>query len=288
MTSQGNQPAASHSALCLGGLVDFDSAAEVFAALAVKAGAIVMAVFAADQIASRLKSDNSPVSEADERAEAFLLERLTRLAPKLPVVAEEAAARGELPAQGDAYVLIDPLDGTKEFIAHGKEFTVNIALVVHKIARAGAIFAPALGRLWFAGGEAFAVAVQPGATLPPRANWRKLHTRRRPAEGLVALVSRSHLDDATRAFLARNDIRESRDAASSLKFCRLAEGEADVYPRFGPTMEWDIAAGDAILRAAGGIVLTPGSEPFVYGKAIARYRNGPFVAWGERPGATLC
>lgn len=287
MTSQGNQAAASHSALCLGGLADFDSAAEVFAALAVEAGAIVMGIFAADQIASRSKDDNSPVSAADERAEAFLLERLERLAPKLPVVAEEAAARGESPAHGDAYLLVDPLDGTKEFIAHGKEFTVNIALVVHKIPRAGAIFAPALGRLWFAGGEAFAVSVQPGATLPPRAKWQKLHTRRRPAQGMAALVSRSHLDDATRAFLSCNDVRESRDVGSSLKFCRLAEGEADVYPRFGPTMEWDIAAGDAILRAAGGIVLTPAGEPFVYGKAKARYRNGPFVAWAERPGATL-
>lgn len=286
MISTGSRPPP-RSAIRLGSLADFDRAAEFFAALAVEAGAIVMEIFAADRIESRSKIDGSPATEADERAEAFLADRLTRSAPEFPIVAEEAAARGAPPAGGRAFLLVDPLDGTKEFIGHGKEFTINVGLVVNGIPRAGAIFAPALGQLWFGGGRAFAVSVEPGTGLPPRARWRKLHTRRRPAQGMAALVSRSHLDDETGAFLARNDIRETRDAASSLKFCRLAEGEADVYPRFGPTMEWDTAAGDAILRAAGGIVLTPGGEPFVYGKAEAGYRNGPFIAWGERPHATL-
>lgn len=267
--------------------VDFDAAARCFAALAVEAGAIAMQGFSAEKIGSRLKSDRSPVCEADERIEAFLLDRLARCAPELPVIAEEAAARGELPRRADAFLLVDPLDGTKEFIAHGKEFTVNVALVVDGLPRAGAIFAPALGELWFGGAHAYAARVEPGAVLPPREEWRKLQTRRRPAHGMVALVSRSHQDDETRAFLAERDISGIRDAGSSIKFCRVAEGEADVYPRFGPTMEWDTAAGDAILRAAGGIVLGPSNEPFVYGKADARYRNGPFIAWGEHPIATL-
>ncbi len=267
---------------------DFDHMAQAFACLAVRGGAIAMEVFSAGRIDARLKSDASPVCEADERVEAFLLGALAELAPGLPIVAEEAAAGGARVPRADAFLLVDPLDGTREFIAHGGEFTVNIALIVDGAPRAGAIFAPAFGRLWFGGARAFAVSVAPGATaLPPREDWRPLRTRRPPAQGLTALVSRSHQDDETRAFLATLPIGEIREAASSIKFCRLAEGEADVYPRFGPTMEWDIAAGDAILRAAGGIVADPSNRPFVYGKAEAGYRNGPFIAWGEPPAATL-
>lgn len=270
------------------GTADYDHMARAFAGLVVRAGAIAMEVFSAERIDARLKSDASPVCEADERVEAFLLGALADLAPGLPIVAEEAAAGGARFPRADAFLLVDPLDGTREFIAHGGEFTVNVALIVDGAPRAGAIFAPALGRLWFGGASAFAVRVEPGATaLPPREEWRPLRTRRVPEQGPTALVSRSHQDDETRAFLAKLCIKDIREAASSIKFCRLAEGEGDVYPRFGPTMEWDIAAGDAILRAAGGIVVDPSNRPFVYGKADAGYRNGPFIAWGDPRAATL-
>jgi 3'(2'), 5'-bisphosphate nucleotidase len=266
--------------------VDLDLAAQAFAGLAVRAGALVMEIFRGERIETKLKSDRSPVSEADERSEAFLLSELAQCAPQLPVIAEESAARGKLPSHRGAFLLVDPLDGTREFISRGREFTVNIALVVDGAPRAGAIYAPALETLWFGAARAYATRVEPGAPLPARAQWRELHTRKPSSEGLVALVSRSHLDDETRAFLARRDIAESRDVGSSLKFCQLAEGCADVYPRFGPTMEWDVAAGDAILRAAGGAVLTPANEPLVYGKAASGYLNGPFIAWGDPSLAT--
>lgn len=266
---------------------DFDKMARAFAELVFRAGAIAMEVFSGERIDSRLKDDASPVSEADERIETFLLAELAMLAPALPVVAEEAAAAGASFARAETFLLVDPLDGTREFIARGAEFTINIGLVVEGAPRAGAIFAPALGRLWFGGASAFAVDIQPGASgFPPAAQWRPLRTRHRGEEGLIALISRSHLKDES-AFLAGLHIKETRKAASSLKFCRVAEGEADVYPRFGPTMEWDTAAGDAILRAAGGIVVDPTNAPLVYGKAEAGYRNGPFIAWGDPQNATL-
>lgn len=265
---------------------DFDQIAQALGVIAVEAGAIVMDIFAASRIETALKNDSSPVCEADLRAEALLLDRLAQLAPGLPIVAEESASLGRLPEQGAAFLLVDPLDGTREFVAHGREFTINVALVVDGVARAGAVYAPALGQLWLGGKKAFAMRVAPGAPLPPRDQWRELHSRKPAPAGLVALASRSHLDDETRAFLARRDICETRDEASSLKFCQIAEGSADVYPRFSPTMEWDTAAGDAILRAAGGVVLTAKNQAFIYGKAAEGYRNGAFVAWGDPERAT--
>jgi 3'(2'), 5'-bisphosphate nucleotidase len=268
-------------------LHDHDALSELFAELCVAAGAIIMKVFSAENIGARIKSDNSPVSDADEQAEAFLLTELSRRLPHLPLIAEESSSRGETPAQKGAFLLIDPLDGTREFIARRPEFTVNIGLIESETPRAGAVYAPALGELWFAGGKAFFARVAPGGPLPARESWLPLHTRRRPADGATALVSRSHLDAETEAFLAKQNIKETKDAGSSLKFCRLAQGVADIYPRFGPTMEWDTAAGDAVLRAAGGVVVTPAGGPFLYGKAAQNYRNGPFVAFGDPAAATL-
>ncbi len=265
---------------------DFDRVAEAFAAIAVEAGAIVMDVFAAANIETRLKGDRSPVCKADERAEVLILDRLARLAPELPVIAEERAAAGALPPHGEAFLLVDPLDGTCEFINHGREFTVNIALVVDGAPRAGAIYAPALGRLWFGGVRAFVTQAEPSAPLPNPEQWRQLHSRKPAPCALVALVSRTHLDKETRAYLTREDICESRQEASALKFCRLAEGGADLYPRFSPTMEWDTAAGDAILRAAGGAILTPAGDVFMYGKTADNYLNGSFIAWGDPNRAT--
>jgi 3'(2'), 5'-bisphosphate nucleotidase len=257
-----------------------DLIAEFFAEIALSAGPIVMAEYG-EGCQARAKADSSPVTIADERAEALILDALRSRAEPIAIVAEESAARGERPAIGNAFVLVDPLDGTREFLSRNGEFTINIALARNRAVVAGAVYAPALGRLWLAGEGAFVCAAPLGAALPPPSERRRLKTRRGPPSGLVALASRSHCDAATEAFLAKLPIADRRSAGSSLKFCVLAEGEGDVYPRFGTTMEWDTAAGEAVLRAAGGTVLAADGGPFAYGKAEAGFRNGPFIAWGD-------
>ncbi|WP_372622110.1 3'(2'),5'-bisphosphate nucleotidase CysQ [Falsiroseomonas sp.] len=226
------------------------------------------------------KADGSPLTEADLAAEAVIAAGLAAAAPTIPVVSEEDAAR-VAPPEGATFLLVDPLDGTREFLGPTGEFTVNIALIEAGRPVCGVVYAPALGRIWQgaaglgaqagdlpAGGDAGAIA------------WRPVRARPRPAEALVAVASRSHLDPQTEAFLAALPVGERRSIGSSLKFCLVAEGEADVYPRLAPTMEWDTAAGQAVLEAAGGRVTTPEGAPFRYGKAGAGFRNGPFVAWG--------
>jgi 3'(2'), 5'-bisphosphate nucleotidase len=252
-----------------------DRMAEILASLVLGAGPAVMEAYTSGcQIWA--KSDQSPCSEADERAETILLEGIARNFPGIPVIAEEAVSRGDIPAVGDHFLLVDPLDGTREFIARNDEFTINIALIVAAEPVAGAVYAPALKKLWFAGTNAFASA---GGRLPPRAERRRIETRKAPSSGLVALASRSHGDPRTDAFLATLPVHARVVAGSSMKFCVLAEGGADVYARFSPTMEWDTAAGDAILRAAGGRMCGWNGGLFRYGKP--RFRNGGFVAWGD-------
>jgi 3'(2'), 5'-bisphosphate nucleotidase len=268
--------------------LEFDRLAQAFADLVTRAGAIAMEILAAPDIAARLKTDSSPVCAADEKIEAMLLAELAAIAPGVPIVAEEAAARGATPCPADVFLLVDPLDGTREFLARRREFTVNIGLIVAGAPRAGAVFAPALGELWFAGAAAFGAKAAPGASAPPPGDWRRLEVRTIPPQGPTALVSRSHLDPETRNFLHARGVTDIREAGSSVKFCRLAEGAADLYPRFGPTMEWDTAAGDAVLRAAGGAVLDPTGRPLRYGKAEDGYRNGPFVAVGDPAAARFC
>lgn len=206
---------------------------------------------------------------------------LERELPGVPSIGEEAAARGDTPTHSDAFLLIDPIDGTREFIGRSPEFTVNLALIDKRQPVAGAIYAPAGARVWFAGAQGFTAKAAAGGLLPASQDWSALGVRSRPPGGLTALLSKSHLDEKTVALLNSLPIRERRPMGSSLKFCVIAQGRADIYPRFGRTMEWDTAAGDAILRAAGGAVLTPAGEPLDYGKAEEFYRNGPFVAWGD-------
>jgi 3'(2'), 5'-bisphosphate nucleotidase len=260
--------------------IDCDAIADIFAEIALEAAVAVMAVYAGDSRARR-KLDGSPVTDADEAAEAVILNRLAMRLPYLPVLAEETAARGETMVAGKAFILVDPVDGTREFLSHNGEFTVNIGLIVDSAPRAGVVYAPAFGQLWIGGATASTCEVAPGAALPPPAKRRVIHARPAPEQGLTALVSRSHADPATEAFLAKLPVKERRQAGSALKFGLVAEGEADVYPRFGQTMEWDTAAGDAVLRAAGGVVLDRGERPLRYGKTDAQFRNGPFVAWGD-------
>jgi len=265
---------------------DADAVAEIFAEIALDAGVAVMEAYAGDSRARR-KTDGSPVSDADEAAEAIILERLAACLPDLPVLAEEAASRGGTRVTGPAFILVDPVDGTREFLSRNREFTINIAFISDGLPCAGVVFAPALEKLWLGGSGASACDAAPGESLPPAARRRVIIARPAPKKGLTALVSRSHTDPATEAFLAELPIKERREAGSSLKFCAIAEGKADVYPRFGPTMEWDTAAGDAVLRAAGGVVVDAHGRPLRYGKSEAHFGNGPFVAWGDPKAAAV-
>jgi len=234
-----------------------------------QAGETIMEIHARGVVA-REKPDGSPVSEADEAAEAILLAALADLAPDIPVISEENAASHAVAAP-EQFFLVDPVDGTREFLRPDGNgaFTVNIGLVQNGAPVMGLVLAPALDR-------AFRGVVGIGAVEVAGGVSRALQVRPVPATGPVAVASRSHRDDETNAWLAANGITETRAAGSSVKFGLLAAGEADVYPRFGPTMEWDTAAGEAVLCAAGGKVLTPDGEPFVYGKPA--YRNGAFIA----------
>jgi 3'(2'),5'-bisphosphate nucleotidase len=264
---------------------DLSAIAEIFAELAVQAGAAVMRIYACNPNA-RSKKDHSPVCDADLAAEHLLLEGLRARLPSIPVISEEAASRGEIPAIGETFILVDPLDGTREFLSANGEFTVNIALIERGIPVVGAVYAPAVARLWLgAGADAWCCDVAPGATLPPVAERTAMHGRI-PSGQLVALVSRSHQDPTTEEFLARMTVGGRKMAGSSLKFCLLAQGDADIYPRCSPTMQWDVAAGDAVLRAAGGLVVDAFGRPFRYGPGADGYRNGPFVAWSHAPSAT--
>jgi len=257
--------------------------AQFLASAALAAGPAVMAVYERG-FEVFAKDDGSPVTLADRRAEAVICALLSRAAPTTPIVAEESVSEGGRPAVDQRFLLVDPLDGTKEFIARNGEFTINVALIDRGTPIAGAVYAPALGRLWFAGDSAFVCAAPVGCGLPAEAEWMPIHVRNAPA-AMVAVASRSHADTETKAFLQRLPIAERRSRGSSLKFCLVAEGEADVYPRFGPTMEWDTAAGDAVLRAAGGVVLDPSGRPLAYGKQERDFKNGSFIAWGDAKAA---
>ena len=257
-----------------------DRLAETFAAIALEAGRAILDIYATGPRV-RLKADRSPVSDADEKAEAIIRCALENLCPGLPIVAEEAVSRGEIPEIGQEFILVDPLDGTREFIDRNGEFTVNIALVRDGSPCCGAVYAPALARLWVGGTTARTVEAKSGNMLPAADLWRPIKVRAAPSQGLTALVSRSHCDAETEAWLAKLPVTARRDAGSSLKFCVLAEGAADVYPRFGPTMEWDTAAGHAVLQAAGGTVATAEGACLRYGKLEHGFKNPGFIACGD-------
>lgn len=231
----------------------------------------------------RRKNNSSPVTDADEESEALILATLARLAPGVPVVAEEAVAAGRVPEAGAHFFLVDPLDGTREFIAGRPDFTVNIALVEESRPVLGVIYAPARSMLYF-GGEgrgAFALEAKADAGAFAADAARPIHARAAPEHGLAAVASRSHRRPETDAFLKTLTVANTLSIGSSLKFCLLAEGSADIYPRHGPTMEWDTAAGDAILRAAGGSVRRLDGRPLIYGKVKDGFRNPHFIARGR-------
>lgn len=230
-----------------------------------------MQVYEEDHAAS-LKHDGSPVTKADRGAEAIILRDLERIEPDIHVVSEENA-ESHYSTAPDRFFLVDPLDGTKEFLKKDGRgcFTVNIALIDQGIPVLGIVYAPALDRM-FTGGKGL------GAAETCNGSRKEIRIRPCPRSGPVAVASSSHRDEETDSWLEDNLIGQTKSIGSSLKFCLLASGEVDVYPRFGCTMEWDTAAGDAVLRAAGGTVTTPDNRPFLYGKS--HYRNGPFIACG--------
>jgi 3'(2'), 5'-bisphosphate nucleotidase len=221
-----------------------------------------------------LKADGSPSSAADLEAEALILQALTARYPGIPIIAEESV-RDQ--ATGDLFFLVDPLDGTRDFLAGTPDYTVNIALVAHGRPVAAALAAPALGRVWFSARDAHEAPITEDRPGPGRL----VRTRPAPEAGLLALGSRRHGDLETEACLAALPVMETRRAGSALKFGLIASGEADIYVRCGPTMEWDTAAGDAIVTAAGGCVVVPGGGPILYGRITDGYRNGPFAALAD-------
>ena len=215
------------------------------------------------------KRDASPVTEADRAAELIILAALARTAPGVPVIAEEEVAAGRIPAHGDTYFLVDPLDGTKEFVRGGSDYTVNIGLIEGGVPTLGAVFAPATGRLH--GG-----LVGRGAWFDEGGGQTEIRTRPR-GENLTAVASKSHLNQATIDYLQQAAGGCGYVAiGSSLKFCIVAEGKADIYPRVSPTSEWDTAAGHAVLLAAGGLVDGPYGSALTYGKRA--FLNRAFVA----------
>jgi len=252
---------------------------DAIAEIAVGAGAVIMPHYGEGRAAT--KSDGSPVTLADGQAEDFIHERLSRLLSGVPIVAEEACAAKQVPDIADVFVLVDPLDGTKEFLKRNGEFTVNIALIENRTPVAGVIYAPSLGKLWLAGAKAEAADIACGARIVTAAGRRDIHTRKRPKAGLVAMASRSHMNPETEKMLDRFDIIERRQAGSSMKFCLIAEGLADIYVRHGTTMEWDTAAGHAVLAAAGGALTDVEGRPFIYGKRAEEFYNCGFVAVGD-------
>ncbi|MFV0243819.1 MAG: 3'(2'),5'-bisphosphate nucleotidase CysQ [Qingshengfaniella sp.] len=262
--------------------MDFAKLETVMRRLALEAGDVIMKIYEAEDFEIRSKSDASPVTEADEAADALIAAGLAEAFPDTLIVTEEQA--GSHTQQADSFLIVDPLDGTKEFIKRRGEFTVNIAYVEGGVPLRGVVYAPARGRLFYTDAAGHTVeeagpfdAQARGATVPVRVG--------RPDNGaLMVVASKSHRDAATDAYIAKYAVRDMTSAGSSLKLCLVASGEADLYPRLGRTMEWDTAAGQAVLLGAGGrMVRFDDHTPLTYGKP--GYENPFFIA--HAPGVTL-
>jgi len=253
----------------------------VFRTLALEAGAAIMEVYGRPEFEARVKSDDSPVTEADEAADALISAGLARAFPDILVVTEEQSATHGQTAE--RFIIVDPLDGTKEFLKRRGDFTVNIALVENGVPRRGVVYAPAKERMFYTRADGQAVeeagpfGPQPGAQTP-------INVSQPDNEALMVVASKSHRDAATDDYIARYDVRDMTSAGSSLKFCLVATGEADFYPRLGRTMEWDTAAGHAVVLGAGGKVLRfDDHAPLTYGKP--GYENPFFLVMA--PGVAL-
>lgn len=239
------------------------------------AGDAIMTVFKRTYVERQYKGDASPVTEADEAAEAIILKALQIHFRRTMVVAEELASKEGLPHTGtDEFFLVDPLDGTKEFLNKRDAFTVNIALIQEAQPVLGVVYAPARDVLYYGtGNQAFKIEGRGSAPVA-------ISARKADPENLAIVASFSHRDAATEAYLAQYPGAEHVSVGSSLKFCLVAEGAADLYPRLGPTMEWDTGAGHAVLKAAGGTVIDEAGKHLMYGKP--GFKNGRFIARGDQ------
>ncbi len=262
--------------------LDFERLTHVMRYLALEAGERIMQIYDAPDFEVRSKRDSSPVTDADEAADAVISEGLAEAFPAMPIVTEEQADTHS--QEVTTFLIVDPLDGTKEFVQRRGDFTVNIAYVENGIPLRGVVYAPAKGRLFYTLADGTAVEEkgpfrkdQPGERLP-------IAVSMPDNRALMVVASKSHRDQATDDYIAQYNVRDLTSAGSSLKFCLVATGEADLYPRLGRTMEWDTAAGDAILRRAGGIMVRHDNHgPFLYGKP--GFENPFFIAYS--PGVLL-
>jgi 3'(2'), 5'-bisphosphate nucleotidase len=250
-----------------------DALAMKLASVAIEAGRLLRGLERAIT-GRRMKQDGTLTTDADLASERLIISRIRQDWADVPVVAEETA-NAESPS--DTFFLVDPLDGTGDFVHGTGEYSVNIALVRDGRPVAAVVSAPAMGRIWIAGETAREGSLSDGGDIV----WRDARTRPAPERDLIALVSRRHGDEATEVCLSSLSIGTRRTASSALKFCLIASGEADVYVRCGPTMEWDTAAGDHILWRAGGCVVDSRGEALRYGREDRGYRNGPFAALGD-------
>ena len=261
--------------------MDYDKIVTTMRKLAIRGAAEIMEVYGKPDFDVRAKSDDSPVTEADERADAVISAGLRQAFPDITLVTEEQADSHDLAS--DVFLIVDPLDGTKEFVQRRGDFTVNIALVEHGVPTRGVVFAPARNRMFWtdAAGQSVEETGEFEEDVVGPTSAMSVST---PGNKLTVVASKSHRDQATDDYIAQYPVKDFQSAGSSLKFCLVAAGEADIYPRLGRTMEWDTAAGDAVLRGAGGrMVDFAEHQPFQYGKP--GYENSFFIAYA--PGVTL-
>ncbi|MGE4373207.1 MAG: 3'(2'),5'-bisphosphate nucleotidase CysQ [Xanthobacter sp.] len=254
------------------------------AEIALQAGVVIRRI-EADGITALQKNDRSPVTEADRAAEKLICTALAKLLPGVPVVAEEAMAENgaqSLSALGERFVLVDPLDGTKEFISGNGEYTVNIAVIEKGVPVLGVVYAPARSLL-FAGrpGAAFRAIRAPGDVVAME-SWEAISCREVPQGPITVAASRSHGDPKTDALISQYEVAERIPAGSALKFGLVAEGRVDLYPRLGTVMEWDSAAGHALVSAAGGSITRPDGSALTYGHPENDFKVHGFIAWGKR------
>ena len=261
--------------------VNYDLISTTFRRLAVNAAAEIMDVYGKDDFGIRSKDDSSPVTEADERADAVISRGIQEMFPDIPLITEEQVTSHNISAT--TFIIVDPLDGTKEFINRRGDFTVNIALVEHGLPTRGVVFAPARNRMFWTDPSGQSVE-ETGEFAPERVGKINSISVSTPGDALTVVASKSHRDQATDDYIRRYNVAAFQSAGSSLKFCLVATGEADLYPRLGRTMEWDTAAGHAVLNGAGGTVIRfDDHSPLTYGKAD--YANPFFIA--HSPGVEL-
>lgn len=262
--------------------MDYEKLVSVMRRLSLEAGTRIMEIYERGDLSIETKSDDSPVTAADKAADAIIAAGLRAAFPDVMLVTEEQAATHT--SQGDTFLIVDPLDGTKEFIHRRGDFTVNIALVENGAPTRGIVYAPARGRMFYTKADGQAVE-ETGALDPEIAGATKpMRVAEADNAALMVVASKSHRDQATDDYIAKYNVADMTSAGSSLKFCLVASGEADLYPRLGRTMEWDTAAGHAVLRGAGGDVIRFEDHlPLRYGKA--EFANPFFIA--HAPSVTL-